>query len=137
MQEGKKCELPTHIFHDSYHLIFLSFRFDLHLSYSTVTYVINSAMCDFIYCIFHWPIYAIAFLNQSPPIKNPLFCQITAYFRNIVVYAGYMFFGMTALARLAKTTKISISSVHGRILASLVWIYAIIICSPQIPKVRF
>ena len=100
-----------------------------------MTFVINSAICDFIYCTFHFPIYAIAYLNQSSPIKNYLFCQITAYFRNIVVYAGYMFFGMTALARLAKTSKISVSPVNGRLLASFVWIYAIIICSPQIPNV--
>ena len=115
---------------------YLISRFDLHLQGLTMTFVINLAFCDFLYCSLHLPIYAVQNIYEKPMLQQEM-CAITAIFRNIVMYADYMSIGMIALSRLIKITKKCLFlETYKRILCLCVWIYACLLLIPQLMSVN-
>ena len=47
-------------------------RFDLHLQGLTMTFVINLAFCDFLYCSVHLPIYAVSYIYENPILQREM-----------------------------------------------------------------
>ena len=72
-----------------------------------MTFIINLAICDLMYCSIQLPVYAVQNLGQGPFLSETL-CIGCAILRNINVKAVYMFMGMMATSRCLSLAKITI-----------------------------
>ena len=120
----------------SYNLYSKKFRFNLHQTGSTMTFIINLAICDLLYCTIQLPVYAIQYLGQGPFLTETL-CVGCAILRNINVKAVYMFMGMMATSRCLSLAKITILEKCRKVIAVYVWIFIILIYLPQISYARY
>ena len=120
----------------SYNLYSKKFRFNLHQTGSTMTFIINLAICDLLYCTIQLPVYAIQYLGQGPFLTETL-CVGCAILRNINVKAVYMFMGMMATSRCLSLAKITILEKCRKVIAVYVWIFIILIYLPQISFARY
>ena len=55
----------------------LTFRFNLHLHWTTTIFILNLALADFLYCVVNLPLYALQYLHQRW-IWGPTLCYVTA-----------------------------------------------------------
>ena len=120
----------------SYNLYSKKIRFNLHQTGSTMTFIINLAICDLLYCTIQLPVYAIQYLGQGPFLTEKL-CVGCAILRNINVKAVYMFMGMMATSRCLSLAKITILEKCRKVIAVYVWIFIILIYLPQISYARY
>ena len=58
-------------------IIFLFYRFNLHLHWTTTIFILNLALADFLYCVVNLPLYALQYLHQRW-IWGPNLCYYTA-----------------------------------------------------------
>ena len=109
----------------------------MHHNASSMTFIINLAVCDLAYCSIHLPIYAAQYLTRSPILNEPM-CKFTVIFRNIITYADYMSIGMIALSRCINvTTKKKVIDKYSVLFTIGIWVYATLIFLPEICPVRY
>ena len=101
-----------------------------------MTFIINLAICDLMYCSIHLPIYAKQYLGQGPFLSETL-CIGFAILRNINVRATYIFMGMMATSRCLSLAKITILEKCRKVIAVYIWIFIILIYLPQISYARY
>ena len=101
-----------------------------------MTFIINLAICDLMYCSIQLPVYAVQNLGQGPFLSDTL-CIGCAILRNINVLATYMFMGMIASSRCLSLAKITILEKYRKVIAAYVWIFIILLYLPQISYARY
>ena len=101
-----------------------------------MTFIINLAICDLLYCTIQLPVYAIQYLGQGPFLTEKL-CVGCAILRNINVKAVYMFMGMMATSRCLSLAKITILEKCRKVIAVYIWIFIILLYLPQISYARY
>ena len=101
-----------------------------------MTFIINLAICDLLYCTIQLPVYAIQYLGQGPFLTETL-CVGCAILRNINVKAVYMFMGMMATSRCLSLAKITILEKCRKVIAVYIWIFIILLYLPQISYARY
>ena len=68
---------PYIIYRLSLMIVFLIYRFNLHLHWTTTIFILNLALADFLYCVVNLPLYALQYLHQRW-IWGPTLCYWTA-----------------------------------------------------------
>ena len=96
----------------------------------TLAFVLNLAICDFLYCSSTLTIYGIQNLLQKPILSETM-CIMDAILRTLVVYAEYFSIAMIAVARCMNLKDIKLKGIYVKTLLISVWSAAILILVPQ------